>query len=596
MAGLIEDHGLLGDLQTAALVCRDGTIDWLCLPRFDSGACFASLLGDERHGFWRMAPAGAGNADRRRYRGDTMILEHEWDLPQGSVRVIDFMPPSDGAHDLVRIVEGLSGQVHVRSELRLRFDYGRSIPWVHQIDGQVVGVCGPDAVALRSDVPTYGRNLTTLADVVVSAGEQAAFVMTWHPSHEPPPAPADPFDAFAETARFWSDWAGSCTYQGPYREAVLRSLLTLKALTYEPTGGIVAAPTTSLPEHLGGIRNWDYRYCWLRDSAFTLDALIRSGYVDEARAWRDWLLRSIGGNPADLQIMYGVAGERRLVEYDLPWLPGYEGSGPVRVGNAAAEQLQIDVYGEVLDTLSRARGHGLQIEPHSWALQGHLLRRLEERWDEPDEGIWEIRGPRRHFVHSKVMAWVAADRLLRDPPASRTRPGDLERWRALRSTIHAEVCAKGYDAERNTFLQSYGGRAVDASLLQIPIVGFLPPDDPRVVGTVDAIIDELSTESGVVLRYRTEQEVDGLPGDEGAFLACSFWLVEALHLIGRGDQARDRFERLLSLRNDLGLLAEEYDPRINRMVGNFPQALSHIPLVTAALLLTNAPGPPTGRA
>ena len=596
MAGLIEDHGLLGDLHTAALVCRDGTIDWLCLPRFDSGACFAALLGDQRHGFWRVAPPAAGKADRRRYRGDTMILEHEWDTPQGSVRVIDFMPPSDGVHDLVRIVEGLSGRVHVHSELRLRFDYGRSIPWVHQVHGQVVGVCGPDAVALRSDVPTYGRDLTTHADAVVTAGERAAFVMTWHPSHLPPPTPVDPYDAHAETERFWSEWAKNCTYSGPYREAVLRSLLTLKALTYEPTGGIVAAPTTSLPEHLGGVRNWDYRYGWLRDSAFTLDALIRSGYVDEARAWRDWLLRSIGGNPADLQIMYGVAGERRLVEYELPWLPGYESSRPVRVGNAAADQLQIDVYGEVIDTLSRARGHGLPLERHAWALQGHLVRHLAERWEEPDEGIWEIRGPRRHFVHSKVMAWVAADRLVRDRPEDLLRTGDVDRWRALRATIHAEVCTKGFDAERNTFVQSYGSRSVDASLLQIPIVGFLPPDDPRVIGTVNAVIDELSADYGLVLRYRTDDEVDGLPGDEGAFLACSFWLVEALHLIGRREEATDRFEDLLSLRNDLGLLAEEYDPRINRMVGNFPQAMSHISLVTAALRLSGAGPPLTGRA
>jgi GH15 family glucan-1,4-alpha-glucosidase len=596
MAGLIEDHGLLGDLHTAALVCRDGTIDWLCVPRFDSGACFAALLGDQRHGLWRIAPSGSGNADRRRYRGDTMILEHEWDTPHGSVRVTDFMPPSDGAHDLIRIVEGLSGRVHVHSELRLRFDYGRSIPWVHQVEGQVVGVCGPDAVALRSDVPTYGRQLTTHADAVLSEGEQAAFVLTWHPSHLPPPAPADPNKALSETERFWSDWATCCTYRGPHREAVLRSLLTLKALTYEPTGGIVAAPTTSLPEHLGGVRNWDYRYCWLRDSAFTLDALVRSGYVDEARAWRDWLLRAIGGNPADLQIMYGVAGERRLMEYELPWLSGYGGSRPVRIGNAASDQLQIDVYGEVMDTLSRARGHGLPLERHAMALQGHLLRRLEERWDEPDEGIWEIRGPRQHFVHSKVMAWVAADRLVRDSPGEGVRPGDLDRWRALRATIHAEVCAKGYDPERNTFLQTYEGRAVDASLLQIPIVGFLPPDDPRVIGTVDAVLADLSTDSGLILRYRTDDEVDGLPGDEGAFLACSFWMVEALHLVGRIDEAKDRFEALLSLRNDLGLLAEEYDPRIGRMVGNFPQALSHISLVTAALLLSDAPQPPTGRA
>ncbi|MGH8775543.1 MAG: glycoside hydrolase family 15 protein [Jiangellaceae bacterium] len=596
MAGLIEDHGLLGDLHTAALVDRDGTVDWLCLPRFDSAACFASLLGDHRHGYWRLAPAGAGDADRRGYRGDTMILEHEWDTPDGTARIVDFMPPGGGKHDLVRIVEGVSGRVHVHSELRLRFDYGRSVPWVHRVDGQVVGISGPDAVGLHTAVPTYGRHLTTHADVTVEAGDQATFVLTWHPSHLPPPEPADPRLSLVATERFWTDWASRCVYNGPYREEVLRSLLTLKALTYAPTGGIVAAPTTSLPENLGGVRNWDYRYCWLRDSAFTLDALIRSGYVDEARAWRDWLLRAIGGNPDDLQIMYGVAGERRLIEYDLDWLPGYERSRPVRVGNAAAEQFQIDVYGEVIDTLSRARAHGLPLERHAWALQEHLVRHLEQCWIEPDEGIWEIRGERRHFVHSKVMAWVAADRIVKAVQEEGFRSHDLDRWRALRATIHAEVCAKGFDAERNTFTQNYGLPHLDASLLQIPIVGFLPPEDPRVVGTVDAVMAELSTDSGLVLRYRTDHDIDGLPGDEGAFLACSFWLVEALYLTGRHDRARELFEHLLSLRNDLGLLAEEYDPRIDRMVGNFPQALSHIPLVTAALLLADVPGPATGRA
>ncbi|MBD0292612.1 MAG: glycoside hydrolase family 15 protein [Jiangellaceae bacterium] len=596
MPGLIEDHGLVGDLHTVALVDRDGTVDWLCLPRFDSGACFASLLGDERHGFWRIAPVGARLADRRRYRGDTLILEHEWDTPHGSVRLTDFMPPSGGAHDLVRIVEGLSGRVQMHSALQLRFDYGRSVPWVARVGDQVVGVCGPDAVSLRCNVPAYGRDLTTHAEATVSAGERLTFVLNWHPSHLPSPPPVDPYPALAETLRFWTDWASRCTYRGPYREAVLRSLLTLKALTYEPTGGIVAAPTTSLPEQLGGVRNWDYRYCWLRDAAFTLDALVRSGYVEEAHAWRNWLLRAIGGNPDDLQIMYGVAGERRLMEFDLPWLPGYERSRPVRVGNAAAQQLQIDVYGEVIDTLSRARGHGLPVDRQSWGVQTLLLNNLERRWDDPDAGIWEIRGQRRHFVHSKVLAWVAADRLIRAVEAERMPSRDVARWQGLRAMIHAEVCAKGYDAQRNTFTQSYGLPPVDAALLQIPIVGFLPPDDPRVVGTVDMVRKELTTESGLVLRYRTETDVDGLPGDEGAFLACSFWLVEALYLTGRREEAYAQFDYLLSLRNDLGLLAEEYDPRINRMVGNFPQAFSHIPLVTAALLLSEVPGPPTGRA
>ncbi|HET6729414.1 MAG TPA: glycoside hydrolase family 15 protein [Jiangellaceae bacterium] len=596
MAGLIEDHGLIGDLHTAALVCRDGTIDWLCLPRFDSAACFAALLGDERHGHWQIAPPGAGNADRRRYRGETLILEHEWDTPDGTVRVTDFMPPSDGSHDLVRIVEGVSGRVHVHSELRLRFDYGRSVPWVHRIDGQVVGVCGPDAVALHADVPTHGHNLTTHADATVSAGDRVTFVLSWFPSHLPVPRPTDPWHALRSTERFWTDWAARSTYAGPYREAVQRSLLTLKALTYQPTGGIVAAPTTSLPEDIGGVRNWDYRYCWLRDSAFTLDALIRSGYVEEAKAWRDWLLRAIGGNPDDLQVMYGIGGERRLVEYELDWLPGHHGSHPVRIGNAAADQLQIDVYGEIMDTLCRGRLHGFELERHMWALQAHLVRHLEHRWVEPDEGIWEIRGQRRHFVHSKVMAWVAVDRHIRGIEETGSTEAELDRWRALRDTIHAEVCAKGYDAERNTFTQTYGLPAVDASLLQIPIVGFLPPDDPRVIGTVDAVQADLCTDSGLVLRYRTETDVDGLPGDEGAFLACSFWLVEALHLIGRDVRARELFEHLLSLRNDLGLLSEQYDPRPGRMVGNFPQALSHIPLVTSALLLSATPGPATGQA
>lgn len=597
MTGLIEDHGLIGDLHTAGLVDRDGTIDWLCVPRFDSPACFAALIGTAENGYWRIAPEGAGNADRRRYRGDTLILEHEWDTASGTVRIIDFMPPSGGLHDVVRIVEGVSGQVTVHSELRLRFDYGSCVPWVHRADdGQVVGIAGPDAVALRADVPTHGLALTTHATATVSAGERVSFVMTWFPSHDPIPEPVNANETLESTEDFWEQWSGQCTYDGHHRDAVMRSLLTLKALTYQPTGGIVAAPTTSLPEDIGGIRNWDYRYCWLRDSSFTLDALIRSGYTAEAGAWRDWLLRAIGGNPDQLKIMYSVTGERRLPEYELDWLAGYEQSGPVRVGNAAAEQLQIDVYGEVMDTLSRARAHGLTLEQHVWAMQEYMLSHLEQRWSEPDEGIWEIRGKRRHFVHSKVMAWVAADRMVRTIEAHGLS-GQLDRWKALRAEIHADVLAKGFDADRNTFTQSYGEPVLDAALLQIPIVGFLPPSDPRVVGTVDAVVDDLCTDDGLVLRYRTEHSVDGLPGDEGAFLACSFWLVEALYLIGRREQAKALYERLLSLRNDLGLLAEEFDPRINRMVGNFPQALSHIPLVTAAFLLSETmSGPATGHA
>ncbi|WP_026875891.1 glycoside hydrolase family 15 protein [Jiangella gansuensis] len=595
MTGLIEDHGIIGDLHTAALVDRDGTIDWLCLPRFDSAACFASLLGGARNGFWRIAPTGAGAADRRWYRGDTLILEHVWDTPTGSVKVIDLMPPSSGQHDVVRIVEGLSGRVAMHSELRLRFDYGRAVPWMHRTNGMIVGVVGPDSVALHCDVPTYGRALTTHSDFTVEAGQQVSFVLAWGPSHRPPAEPADPREALDTTEAFWTDWAGKCTYDGPYRDAVLRSLLTLKALTYQPTGGIVAAPTTSLPEDIGGVRNWDYRYCWLRDSAFTLDALIRSGYSEEARAWRDWLIRAIGGSPAELQIMYGLGGERRLTEYELDWLTGYEKSQPVRIGNAAADQLQIDVYGEVIDTLARARMHGLPPERHVWALQEKLMEHLESAWDQPDEGLWEVRGPRRHFVHSKVLSWVAADRTAREIERYGL-PGQPDRWKAMRATIMNDVLKHGYDPQRNTFTQSYGHPALDAALLQIPIVGFLPPDDPRVIGTVDAIIEDLCLDSGLVLRYRTEHTVDGLPGDEGAFLACTFWLVEALHLTGRAERARELFEHVLSLRNDLGLLAEEYDPRIGRMVGNFPQALSHIPLVTAAYLLAEMPGHGTGNA
>src|SRR5690606_2329925 len=443
MTGRIEDHGMIGDLHTASLVDRDGTIDWLCLPRFDSPACFAALLGDEGNGSWRIAPSGAGPADRRRYRPDTLILEHDWDTPTGSVRVVDLMPPSSGQHDVVRIVEGVSGTVTMSSELRLRFDYGRSVPWVHRDNGILVGVAGPDLVALHCDVPIYGRALATHADFTVTEGEQVSFVLAWSPSHVEPATPVDARRALESTESFWHHWVARCTYDGPYREAVVRSLITLKALTYAPTGGIVAAPTTSLPEGIGGVRNWDYRYCWLRDSAFTLDALVRSGYLAEARAWRDWLLRAIGGSPDQLQIMYGIGGERRLAEHELDWLSGYEDSRPVRIGNAAAEQVQIDVYGEVMDTLARARRHGMPLERHAWTLQERLLEHLDQVWDRPDEGLWEIRGARRHFVHSKVMAWVAADRAAQTLEQMNLS-GQIERWKAMRASIHAEVMAKGF--------------------------------------------------------------------------------------------------------------------------------------------------------
>ncbi|MFJ7423122.1 glycoside hydrolase family 15 protein [Streptomyces uncialis] len=592
MAGRIEDYALIGDMQTAALVCRDGTVDWLCLPRFDSHAVFAALLGTEEHGFWRLGPAHGDAApprsDRRTYRGDSLILESEWDTPDGTVRVTDFMPPRDGAPQLIRIVEGVSGHVPMRSALRMRFSYGRIVPWVHKVENRTVAVAGPDSVWLDTDVETFGEDLTTYADFTVSAGERIAFTLSWQPSHREAPAVGEPEAALEATADFWREWVEHCTYHGPYREAVVRSLITLKALTYAPTGGIVAAPTTSLPEEIGGGRNWDYRFTWLRDAAITLSSLLRTGYREEARAWREWLLRAVAGDPENLQIMYGIAGERELGESELDWLPGYENSGPVRVGNGAAHQLQLDVYGEVTEALHLAHMTGLARNDYASLLQLRLIGYLEKHWTEPDEGIWEVRGPRRHFVHSKVMAWVAVDRTIK-LIESGDAEGPLERWRQMRDDIHRDVCEKGYDKERNTFTQSYGSRELDASLLLIPQMGFLPPDDKRVIGTIEAIQRELSTSDGFILRYPTAGDdagVDGLAGDEGAFLACSFWLADDLAMIGRVDEARKLFEKLLALRNDLGLLAEEWDPHLKRQVGNFPQAFSHVPLIDTALRLT----------
>ncbi|MER5474270.1 glycoside hydrolase family 15 protein [Streptomyces sp. NPDC002935] len=593
MAGRIEDYALIGDMQTAALVCRDGTVDWLCLPRFDSHAVFAGLLGTEEHGFWRLGPAHASDAEpptaaRRRYRGDSLILESEWDTPRGTVRVTDFMPPRDGAPQLIRIVEGVTGRVPMRSALRMRFSYGRVVPWVHRHEGRTVAVAGPDSVWFDTDCETYGKDLTTYADFTVAPGDRIAFTISWEPSHKQPPALPEPEQSLEATAEFWRDWVDQCTYHGPYREAVVRSLITLKALTYAPTGGIVAAPTTSLPEEIGGVRNWDYRYTWLRDAAITLSSLLRTGYREEARAWREWLLRAVAGDPENLQIMYGIAGERELGEAELDWLPGYEGSAPVRVGNGAAHQLQLDVYGEVTEALHLAHMTGLSRNDYASLLQLKLIRYLESHWDQPDEGIWEVRGPRRHFVHSKVMAWVAVDRTIK-LIESGDADGPLEKWRELRDDIHRDVCEKGYDKDRNTFTQSYGSKELDASLLLIPQMGFLPPDDKRVIGTIEAIQRELSTSDGFILRYPTSGEnagVDGLEGDEGAFLACSFWMADDLAMIGRVDEARKLFERLLALRNDLGLLAEEWDPRLQRQVGNFPQAFSHVPLIDTALRLT----------
>ncbi|MFD0142008.1 MULTISPECIES: glycoside hydrolase family 15 protein [unclassified Streptomyces] len=587
MTQRIDDYALIGDLQTAALVGRDGSIDWLCLPRFDSAACFAALLGDEDNGHWRIAPKGATTCTTRGYAGDSLVLETYWETRSGTVKVVDFMPQRDTSPDVMRIVEGVSGTVEMSAVLRLRFDYGSIVPWMRRSEGHHVAVAGPDSVWLRSEPPvkTWGQQFSTCSSFTVDAGEKVAFVLTWHPSHEPRPELIDPFGALEDCLRDWRDWSARCVYEGPYREAVMRSLITLKALTYAPTGGIVAAPTTSLPEELGGVRNWDYRSCWLRDSTLTLGALLSAGYVDEAAAWRDWLLRAVAGDPADLQIMYGPGGERRLPETTLPWLSGYADSAPVRIGNAAVDQFQLDVYGEVMDSLSMAREAGIPPVRHAWNLQLSLLGFLESTWRDPDEGLWEVRGPRRHFVHSKVMAWVAADRAVRtleDDPSLR---GDPARWRAMRDEIHADVCAKGYDPERNTFTQSYGSRELDAATLLIPRVGFLPSDDPRVVGTVDAVRKEL-THGGFVRRYSTSgASVDGLPGGEGTFLVCSFWMADALRMTGREREARELFERLVELCNDVGLLAEEYDPVARRQLGNFPQAFSHIGLVGTALAL-----------
>ncbi len=583
----IEDYALIGDEQTAALVGRDGSVDWLCLPRFDSPACFAKLLGDENHGHWRIAPQGAHLCTRRAYRPDTLVLDTEWDTPQGTVRVTDFMPQRDRAPDLVRVVECLDGRVTVRAELRLRFDYGSIVPWMRRTDGHRVAVAGPDSVWLRSHPPvrTWGKDFATHSEFTVEKGEKVAFVVTWHPSHQPRPELVDPFEALESSVEDWREWAARCRYHGPHRDAVVRSLITLKALTYAPTGGIVAAPTTSLPEKPGGVRNWDYRYSWLRDSTLTLEALLEAGYHEEAEAWRDWLLRAVAGDPADLQIMYGLSGERRLPEYELSWLPGFQDSAPVRIGNDAVNQLQLDVYGEVIDSLTLARSSGLPVKPHMWRVQCALMEFLRTAWRQPDAGLWEVRGRPRHFVYSKVMAWVAADRAVRAVEEHPGLEGDVEGWRAMRDEVHREVCERGYDPERNTFTQYYGSRALDASLLLIPRVGFLPPDDPRVTGTIDAVCEELAHD-GFLRRYSTDgSEVDPLPGGEGAFIVCSFWLAQALHLAGRTDEARELFERLVGLRNDVGLLAEEYDPERDCLLGNFPQAFSHLGLVGTALAL-----------
>jgi GH15 family glucan-1,4-alpha-glucosidase len=589
----LEDYALIGDCETAALIGRDGSIDWLCMPRFDSGACFAALLGTPEHGRWLLAPCTPIRQVRRRYREDTLVLETEFETDDGTVTVIDSMPPRSQRPDLVRLVVGQRGRVAMRMQLIMRLDYGSIVPWVRRTEHGISAIAGPDALQLYTDVELRGERLTTVADFSVSEGQRIPFVLTWYPSHLTPPPPIDAEAALAQTERWWRQWSKRCTYTGPWREPVMRSLITLKALTYAPTGGIVASPTTSLPEQPGGVRNWDYRYCWVRDATFTLYALLSGGYTDEARAWRDWLLRAVAGTPSQLNIMYGVAGRRRLSELELDWLPGYEGASPVRIGNAAYRQFQLDVYGEVMDVLYVADRLGLTPDPNAWRVQRALLNFLESAWREPDEGIWEMRGPRRHFTHSKVMAWVAVDRMIKSREHFRL-DGPIGRWQRLRDAIHTEVCQRGFDAERNTFVQYYGGKAVDASLLMIPMVGFLPASDRRVRGTVEVIERHLMTD-GFVARYPTSEDVDGLPPGEGMFLACTLWLADALALMGRHGEARQLFERLLGLRNDVGLLSEEYDPAAHRLTGNFPQALSHVALINTACNLSASEGPAAHR-
>jgi GH15 family glucan-1,4-alpha-glucosidase len=586
----IEDYGLIGDLQTAALVGRDGSIDWASFPRFDSGACFAALLGTSDHGRWLIAPRSDSWQTERRYRPSTLVLETNWETDGGAVRVIDFMPPRGKAPDIVRIVEGLRGRVEMSSELVIRFDYGAAVPWVRRIDDGRIAVAGPNALCFRTAVENRGENLRTIGEFTVRKGDRVPFVLTWYPSNERPPRAINAEDALQDTVDFWEKWAQRCTYKGRWEKEVHESLVVLKALTYAPTGGIVAAPTTSLPEKIGGERNWDYRYCWLRDATLTLLAFINAGYLDEARAWRRWLLRAAAGDPAALQIMYGVAGERRLFEYTLDDLPGYENSRPVRIGNAAAEQFQLDVFGEVMDAMHQGRVHELEASKEAWALQRHLLGYLEHAWMEPDEGIWEVRGGRRHFTHSKVMAWVAFDRGVQGVERF-GHTGPVDRWRKIRARIHSEICDNGFDAELNSFTQSYGSKELDASLLVIPLVGFLPPDDSRVIGTVSAVERELFRD-GFCYRYAHDgaESVDGLPPGEGAFLPCTFWLADNFALQGRLEEAEEIFQRLLDLRSDLGLLAEEWDPSTRRQLGNFPQAFTHVALVNTAFNLDRLEG------
>ena len=585
----IEDYALIGDCQTAALVGRNGSIDWLCFPRFDSPACFAALLGTSENGRWLVAPADRARSIRRNYRKGTLVLETEYETATGVVTLVDCMPPRTESPDIVRIVEGKRGQVDMHMELTVRFDYGSLVPWVNRTENGLIAIGGPDAVRLTTPVQFRGEDFRTVADFTVSAGDSIPFTLTWFPSHIGAPPDKDPLEEISATTEWWREWSKRCTYKGEWREEVIRSLITLKALTYAPTGGIVAAVTTSIPEQLGGVRNWDYRFCWLRDATFALYALTAGGYADEARAWCDWMLRAVAGKPSQINTVYGVMGERRLPELELAWLPGYENSRPVRVGNAASDQFQLDVIGEVIDALHFARRVGLEPDEMSWAFQRSLVNFLTSVWKSPDEGFWEVRGPRRHFTHSKVMAWVALDRAVKAIERFKL-DGPVDSWRHVRDNVHAEICARGFDADMNSFVQYYGAKQMDASLLLIPLIGFLPATDPRVLGTVTAIQKHL-VKDGFVARYNTDPAIDGLPPGEGAFLACSFWLADNLALQDRHDEARALFRRLLDIRNDVGLLSEGYDPGAGRLVGNFPQAFSHVGLVNTARNLSRSGGP-----
>jgi GH15 family glucan-1,4-alpha-glucosidase len=591
----IADYALIGDCETAALVSRDGSIDWLCWPRFDSDACFAALLGAPDNGRWRIAPTVEKFRASRKYRPGTLILETRYETDDGVATLIDFMPLRNDTSDIVRLVVGESGRVTMCMELVLRFGYGCIVPWVTRLpDRTLRAVAGPDMVLLTTPIEVHGENFKTVGEFTVSAGQTVPFTLIYAPSHLTPPTPTDPNQALATTEQFWRGWTATCEHDGPFADIVARSLITLKALTYAPTGGIVAAPTTSLPEWIGGVRNWDYRFCWLRDATLTLLAFMNAGYYEEAAAWREWLLRAVAGRPEQAQIMYGIAGERRLVEWEVPWLPGFRNSGPVRIGNSAHNQLQLDVYGEVMDALHQARRGGIGQSDDGWAVQIAFLKHLETAWTEADESIWEVRSGRRHFTYSKVMAWVAFDRAIKSAEEYRL-DGPLDRWRTLRMEIHADVCRKGFDPQQQSFVQSYDSKELDASLLLLPVVGFLPPQDPRVIGTIEAIERGLMV-GGFVQRYDTSRSDDGLPPGEGAFLACSFWLVDAYVMLGRLDDAQALFKRLAALCNDVGLLSEEYDPQSKELLGNFPQAFSHVALVNSAFNLTRASKPAEQRA